>query len=105
MREAFDITQEKDAVRTVRHASVGQQAILARRLGARVPWVTVVMENPYGVGGIPWLKEGVYNWDSHAVNCHIFKDAKVRFPLYDQVITAMIEDFHARGLISACCWW
>ena len=62
------------------------------------PWVTVVMENPYGVGGIPWLKAGVYNWDSHAVNCHIFEDAKVRFPLYDQLITAMIEDLYARGL-------
>ena len=99
-REAFDITQEKDAVRE-RFAMHpwGQQAILARRLVERgVPWVTVVMENPYGVGGIPWLKEGVYNWDSHAVNCHIFKDAKVRFPLYDQVITAMIEDLYARGL-------
>ena len=100
VREAFDITQEKDAVRE-RFAMHpwGQQAILARRLVERgVPWVTVVMENPYGVGGIPWLKEGVYNWDSHAVNCHIFKDAKVRFPLYDQVISAMIEDLYARGL-------
>jgi uncharacterized protein (DUF1501 family) len=59
--------------------------------------VTVVMENPY-VSGIPMPKWGVYNWDSHAVNCHLFKDAEVRFPIYDQVITAMIEDLYARGL-------
>ena len=48
VREAFDITQEKDAVRE-RFAMHpwGQQAILARRLVERgVPWVTVVMENP-----------------------------------------------------------
>jgi len=100
VREAFDLKQEKDSLRE-RFAMHpwGQQAILARRLVERgVPWVTVVMENPYGVGGIPWLKAGTYNWDSHAVNCHIFEDAKVRFPLYDQVITAMIEDLYARGL-------
>jgi hypothetical protein len=100
VREAFDLKQEKDSLRE-RFAMHpwGQQAILARRLAERgVPWITVVMENPYGVGGIPWLKEGVYNWDSHAVNCHIFKDARVRFPLYDQVITAMVEDLYARGL-------
>ena len=30
-----------------------------------------------------------YNWDSHAVNCHIFNDAKLRFPLYDQAVTAL----------------
>ena len=100
VREAFDISQEKDSLRErfTMHPW-GQQAILARRLVERgVPWVTVVMENPYGVGGIPWLNEGVYNWDSHAVNCHIFKDARVRFPLYDKVISAMIQDLYSRGL-------
>jgi uncharacterized protein (DUF1501 family) len=39
-----------------------------------------------------------YNWDSHAVNCHIFNDAKLRFPLYDQAVTALIEDIYNRGL-------
>ena len=100
VREAFDISEEQDSLRErfTMH-TWGQQAILARRLVERgVPWVTVVMENPYGVGGIPWLNEGVYNWDSHAVNCHIFKDARVRFPLYDKVISAMIQDLYSRGL-------
>ena len=41
---------------------------------------------------------GTYNWDSHAVNCHLFKDATVRFPIYDQVITALVEDLYSRGL-------
>ena len=43
-------------------------------------------------------KYGTYNWDSHAVNCHLFKEAKVRLPIYDKVITAMIEDLYAKGL-------
>jgi uncharacterized protein (DUF1501 family) len=32
------------------------------------------------------------------VNCHIFGDARVRFPMYDQAVTALIEDLYARGL-------
>jgi len=98
-RQAFDLSEEDDSLRDRygRH-EWGQRAILARRLvEAGVPWVTVVMENPY-VSGIPMPKWGVYNWDSHAVNCHLFKDAEVRFPIYDQVITAMVEDLYARGL-------
>ncbi len=99
VREAFDIAQEDDAVRDRfgRHGW-GQRAILARRLVERgVPWVTVVMENPYQ-SGVTMPKYGVYNWDSHAVNCHLFKDAQMRFPIYDRTITAMIEDLYQRGL-------
>jgi len=98
-REAFDLSHESDKLRDRygRH-EWGQRAILARRLvEAGVPWVTVVMENPY-VSGIRMPDWGVYNWDSHAVNCHLFKDAEVRFPIYDQVITALIEDIYDRGL-------
>lgn len=98
-REAFDLSRESDSVRERfgRHAW-GQRAILARRLveaGAR--FVTVVMENPY-VSGIDMPQYGTYNWDSHAVNCHLFKEARIRLPIYDKVVTAMIEDLHARGL-------
>ena len=99
VREAFDIGQESAEVRERfgRHGW-GQRAILARRLVERgVPWVTVVMENPYQ-SGISHPKYGVYNWDSHAVNCHLFKDARIRFPIYDRTVTAMVEDLYARGL-------
>lgn len=99
VREAFDMSQEPAAVRDRfgRHGW-GQRAILARRLVERgVPWVTVVMENPYQ-SGIKMPLNGTYNWDSHAVNCHIFEDAKIRFPIYDRTITAMIEDLYAKGL-------
>jgi hypothetical protein len=76
----------------------GQRALLARRLVERgASFVTMVLENPYQ-SGVPWLKDGTYNWDSHAVNCHIFNDTKVRLPIFDRAVTALIEDLFSRGL-------
>lgn len=98
-KKAFDLSEESDKLRDQygRH-EWGQRAVLARRLvEAGVPWVTVVLENPY-VSGITMPRYGTYNWDSHAVNCHLFKDAVVRFPIYDQVISTLIEDLYQRGL-------
>lgn len=98
-REAFDLSREPDALRDRygRHAW-GQRALLARRLvEAGASFVTMVMENPYQ-SGVPQLQQGVYNWDSHAVNCHLFDDAYVRLPIYDQAVTALIEDMYDRGL-------
>ncbi len=95
-RVAFDLSREsvKARERYGNHA-FGQRAIMARRLvEAGASFVTVVMEHPGGVAP----KYGVYNWDSHAVNCHIFDDARWRFPYYDQAVTALIEDLYARGL-------
>lgn len=99
-REAFDLSKEPDSLRDRygRHAW-GQRALLARRLAeAGVSFVTMVMENPYGSGGVDWIDRGTYNWDSHAVNCHLFADARVRLPIYDQAITALVEDIHNRRL-------
>src|SRR5262249_30346074 len=31
-------------------------------------------------------------------NCHIFEDAKFRFPFFDRAVTALIEDLYDRGL-------
>ena len=97
-RNAFDLSQEDARVRERygMHA-YGQRALMARRLvEAGCSFVTMVMENPLPSKPLP---EGViYNWDSHAVNGHIFDDARVRFPLYDQAVTALVEDLYARGL-------
>lgn len=98
-KKAFDLSLESDAVRDRygRHCW-GQRALMARRLvEAGVNFVTVIMENPYQ-SGIEFLKQGTYNWDSHAVNCHIWDDLKVRLPIYDQAVTALIEDVHQRGM-------
>lgn len=98
-RKAFDLSQESDETKEKygKHGW-GYRCLLARRLvEAGSSFVTMVLENPF-ISGVPQLKAGVYNWDSHAVNCHIFEDARVRFPIYDQAIAALIEDLYARGL-------
>jgi hypothetical protein len=98
-RDAFDLSRESQAVRE-RYGMHpwGQRALMARRLvEAGVSFVTMVMENCIPPGQ-PMPRELVYNWDSHAVNCHIFKDALVRLPIYDRTITALIEDLYSRGL-------
>lgn len=98
-KKAFDLSLESPQVRDRygRHCW-GQRALMARRLvEAGVSFVTVIMENPYQ-SGVQFLKQGVYNWDSHAVNCHIWDDLKVRLPIYDQAVTALIEDVYQRGL-------
>lgn len=98
-RDAFDLSQEPDELRDRygRHAW-GQRALLARRLvESGCSFVTMVMENPYQ-SGVERLQQGTYNWDSHAVNCHLFDDAKVRLPIYDQAVTALVEDIYNRGL-------
>ena len=95
-RTAFDLSQEPAALRE-RYGdhAFGQRALMARRLvEAGASFVTVVMENPGGTKP----QNAVYNWDSHAVNCHIFDDARWRFPYYDQAVTALVEDLYARGL-------
>jgi hypothetical protein len=96
---AFDLSREplKLRERYGMHAW-GQRALLARRLVEHgASFVTMVMENPYQ-SGVPFPKDGTYNWDSHAVNCHLFNDAKLRFPIYDRAVTALVEDIYARGL-------
>jgi hypothetical protein len=98
-QKAFDLSREPQRVRERYGMHVwGQRALMARRLvefGAS--FVTLVMENPYQ-GGIQMPKDGTYNWDSHAVNCHLFNDTRRRLPYYDVAITALIEDLYARGL-------
>lgn len=98
-RQAFELNRETEKTRA-RYGwhAYGQRALLARRLveaGAR--FVTLTMESP-NVLGREWPKNVTYNWDSHAVNCHIFEDSRWRFPLLDQAVTALIDDLHDRGL-------
>jgi hypothetical protein len=95
-RRAFDIASEPAAVRDrYGRNAYGQQALLARRLvEAGTSFANVVMEHP----GIPGPRDSIYNWDCHAVNCHVFNDARWRFPPFDQAVSALIEDIYARGL-------
>jgi hypothetical protein len=98
-KKAFDLSLEEQSVRDRygKHAW-GQRLLMARRVvEAGASFCTVVLENPYQ-SGLAWLKQGVYNWDSHAVNCHIWDDLNARLPIYDQAVTALIEDLYYRGL-------
>ena len=95
-RRAFDISREDPALRDrYGRNPYGQQALLARRLvEAGTSFANVVMEHPGGASP----RDTVYNWDCHAVNCHVFNDARWRFPPFDQAVSALIEDLWARGL-------
>ncbi len=98
VRNAFDLSKESDQLRDrYGYSAYGQRGLLARRLveaGSR--FVTLVWENPFP--GQKMSKQYTSNWDSHAVNCHIFEDCKWRLPGYDQALTALIEDVYQRGL-------
>jgi hypothetical protein len=98
-RRAFDLTREDPKLRDRygRHP-YGQRALLARRLvEAGCSFVTMVLETPIPPGGT-YPTGVIYNWDSHAVNGHIFDDARYRFPFYDQAVTALVGDLYDRGL-------
>ncbi len=91
-REAFDVGREPDKVRDRygRHPW-GQQCLMARRLvEAGVEIITTTFDGP--------LCGRVGNWDDHAVNHHIFDALQYRLPVFDQAVSALIEDVYARGL-------
>ena len=98
VQTAFDLSREPESVRDrYGRSAYGQRGLMARRLvEAGCRFVTMVWENPFPSGKIP--QNCSYNWDSHAVNCHMFDDCRWRMPVYDQALTALIEDLYARGL-------
>lgn len=98
-RVAFDLQREPRGLRErFGMHPWGQRCLLARRLvEAGASFVTMVLENPLP-RGTPFPKDFTYNWDSHAVNCHIFTDTKLRLHYLDQAITALIDDLYTRGL-------
>ena len=96
---AFDLNREPAKLRE-RYGNhrYGQRCLMARRLvEAGVPWVTMVLENPTPPGEA-MIADGAYNWDSHAVNCDIFKDTKYKLGFLDQALSALFADLAERGL-------
>jgi hypothetical protein len=89
---AFDLSRE-DAKTRDRYGrnAWGQQLLLARRLvEAGVDVLTTSLSGP--------LCGRVHNWDDHAVNHHVFDAMKFRSQVYDQAVSALIEDVYQRGL-------
>ncbi|MFO1020300.1 MAG: DUF1501 domain-containing protein [Planctomycetales bacterium] len=91
-RQAFDIQQEPEQIREKYGRNRwGQQCLLARRLvEAGVELITTTFDGP--------LCGRVANWDDHAVNHHVFDALKFRLPVFDQAVSALIEDIFDRGL-------
>lgn len=89
---AFDLSREPSKVRDrYGRNSWGQQLLLARRLvEAGVDVLTTSLSGP--------LCGRVNNWDDHAVNHNVFEAMKFRAEVYDQAVSALIEDIYARGL-------
>jgi hypothetical protein len=91
-QEAFDISRESETTRD-RYGRTrwGQQLLLARRLVEA--GVTAVTSSFFG------LEKGMSsNWDDHAVNWDCFKAMQERAPVFDQAVTALIQDVYDRGL-------
>lgn len=93
-RRAFDLSTEDPAVRDRygRH-TVGQRCLLARRLveaGARL----VTVDFPT----VPGQK--AFSWDDHASVWNIFEQMKIRLPVLDQVVSALIQDLYERQLLN-----
>jgi uncharacterized protein (DUF1501 family) len=91
-RRAFDIDKEDPRLRDRYGRNTwGQRCLLARRLvEAGVDLVATSLDGP--------LCGRVGNWDDHAVNHHVFDAMKARCRYFDQAVSALIEDVHARGL-------
>lgn len=89
---AFDLNLETAVLRDrYGRNQWGQQCLMARRLvEAGVDIVTTTFDGP--------LCGRVANWDDHAVNHHVFDALKFRAPVFDQAVTALIEDVYDRGL-------
>lgn len=85
-RQAFDLSQEPDRLRDrYGRTDMGQRMLLARRLvEAQVPFVAVRFTP--GVGP---------DWDDHA---DLPERMRQRAPIYDQGLSALIEDLRQRGL-------
>lgn len=91
-KEAFDLSREDASVRDRYGRNAwGQQLLLARRLvEAGVEVLTTSLSGP--------LCGRVNNWDDHAVNHHVFDAMRFRAEVYDQAVSALIEDIYERGL-------
>ncbi|MGA2271540.1 MAG: DUF1501 domain-containing protein [Bryobacteraceae bacterium] len=83
-KKAFDLSQEKDAVRErYGRNQFGQSCLLARRLvEAGVPFITI------NDGG----------WDTHKQN---FETMRKKLPIQDAAFSALLEDLAQRGLLAS----
>ncbi len=91
-RRAFDLSNEDPQLVAQYGDEWGQNALVARRLvEAGVRFVTISVP-----GGVKAM-DGP-GWDDHAVNIDLPTIMRHRLPVYDQVVTTLINDIYERGL-------
>ena len=94
-RDAFDLSREPESVRR-RYGDMhwGKSLLTCRRLveaGVRFVQCQATYRLPAAVGRTS-------NWDDHSVNSHIFDAYRLKLPVLDQAMSALIDDLHGRGL-------
>lgn len=94
-RDAFDLSKEPELVRR-RYGDThwGKSLLTCRRLveaGVRFVQCQATYRLPASVGRTS-------SWDDHSVNAHIFDAYRVKLPVLDYAMSALIEDLYARGL-------
>lgn len=99
VRQAFDLDQECPRVRDQygRHYW-GQSALLARRLAeAGCGLIQMNLLSIYPDGKQNGFAD---NWDDHseAVRGNIFEAMRMRLPVLDRTVSALVEDIYQRGL-------
>jgi hypothetical protein len=98
-RQAFDLSQEPDAVREkYGRTTYGQSCLLARRLvEAGVKFVTVYFSA--SIGGRR-VNEG--GWDTHGFDDTRMYEIvdKYQLPITDQTLPALLDDLETRGLLD-----
>ncbi len=94
-RDAFDLSREAAAVRHRYGDHLwGKSLLTCRRLveaGVRFVQCQATYRLPVAVGRTS-------NWDDHSVNADIFEAYRLKLPVLDHAMSALIEDLYARGL-------
>ena len=94
-RDAFDLARESAHVRRRYGDHLwGKSLLTCRRLveaGVRFVQCQATYRLPESVGRTS-------NWDDHSVNAHIFDAYRLKLPVLDQAMSALIDDLHMRGL-------
>lgn len=91
-RAAFDLSQEDPRLVAQYGDEWGRNALVARRLvEAGVSFVTISVP-----GGVKAMDAP--GWDDHAINIDLPTIMQHRLPVYDHVVTTLINDIYDRGL-------
>lgn len=94
-RDAFNLSKEPAPIRQ-RYGDThwGKSLLTCRRLveaGVRFVQCQATYRLPASVGRTS-------NWDDHSVNAHIFDGYRIKLPVLDHAMSALLEDLSARGL-------